>query len=148
MKKLFTAIIGFCALGGTAIAQTSATATVSATIVEPITISRNVESYFGNGTVILYGEVTLSPVGIHSTAGSVNLPASTGTFTASFIQSGTAGYNCSITVPPSPLTFYAGTKKMKVNSMTGDFPSQNSQSGLAAGFYIAVTPFNVTMNYN
>jgi hypothetical protein len=85
---------------------------------------------------------------VRSKAGNVKLPVTYGTFTiASFYNTGATGYNYTITVPSEPLTIVSGTRRMKFNSFDSD-PTLGSGPGLAAGVFVTVTPFNVTVNYN
>ncbi len=153
-------------LAGGAYAQT-ATATASATIVTPISITKNADMNFGNVAVnaTLGGTVTLSPQGDRTKADGVTLPASSGTVAAaSFTVSGEAGYTYSITLPAAALEISSGANSMTVSNFTS-FPSGtgtltdgtqtlsvgatlNVAAGQAEGSYASETPFSVTVNYN
>jgi len=167
MKKVLT--IGFCLLGilftSSAFAQATATANASATIVTPISITKNSDMNFGNiatdGTV---GTVILSPAGGRTFTGGVTLPAVTGTVTAaSFTVNGSGSYTYAISLP-STLTITSGADSMIVNdftstpSSTGTLSSGtqiinvgatlNLVASQAEGTYTSATPFAVTVNYN
>lgn len=167
MKKVLT--ISFCLLGilftSSVFAQATATANASATIVTPISISKNSDMNFGNiatdGTV---GTVVLSPAGGRTITGGVTLPAAAGTVTAaSFTVNGSGSYTYAITLP-STLTINSGTDAMIVNdftstpSATGTLASGtqtitvgatlNLVASQAEGTYTSTTPFAVTVNYN
>lgn len=148
MKKILTVIITLIVLASAAYSQATGSATITATVVEPISISKSVESDFGNVAVIFSGSVKVTPVEVRSKAGSVVIPATSGTFTAAtFYTSGLAGYSYTITIPSEPLTIKNGSKRIKVNIQSED-SSLNTDSELVAGVYVSVTPFNMTVNYN
>jgi len=138
-----------CLLAIIAYSQATSSATITATVVKSVTISKSVESDFGNITaVIVTGSVAVSPVGVYSKAGSLRLPVSTGTITVASYASGSFGYNYTFDLPNQPFTLKVGTKKMKVDSYDTNNPSNFAEPGLIAGVYVAFTPYNVTVNYN
>ena len=146
--------------------QVSATATTSATIVTPITISKTVDMNFGNVAVSATpGTVILAPAGTRTLTGGVTLPAVTGTVAAaSFTINGLASYTFSITLPVAPLTISSGGNNMTVNAFTSNPSLPGTLSGgtatlkvgatlnvsanQAAGAYVSATPFSITVNYN
>jgi hypothetical protein len=122
-------------------------ADVQATIVEPVNISKTVNSEFGNVAVILAGTVEMAPAGSHVEPGNIVLPVATGTFTAAiYCFSGASGYTYTVSYPTSPLTI-KGSKPLKVAAFLSD-PVPAPGSNLIAGVFVAVTPSNVTVNYN
>ena len=149
----------------TVFAQATASANASATIVTPISISKNTDMNFGNiatnGTV---GTVVLSPASGRTFTGGVSLPATTGTVTAaSFTVEGSGSYTYAITLPSS-VVITSGSDQMSVNnftstpSTTGTLSSGsqtitigatlNLIASQAEGSYTSATPFAVTVNYN
>ena len=148
MVKTFSILLIFTLLSihgfsqGTAMAV--ANAGVSATVVEPGTITSDI----GDGVAIMAGTVVLTPVRSYSKSGSLSLPVSTGAFTgAFFFISGTGGYTFTINVPTSPLTINNGTSSVKVTSFMPE-PALNARSEMIAGVYVSFTPLDVTVNYN
>lgn len=170
MKKTTTIFASVCALlccSYGAFAQETATATASATIITPISISKTADMNFGNVAVQSTnpGTVILTPAGARSTTGGTTLPATTGTVAAaSFTIAGEAGYTYVITLPSSALTISSGANTMTVTAFTSN-PSAtgtltagtetltvgatlNVAAGQAAGTYTSTVPFDVTVNYN
>src|SRR5215216_4178018 len=101
MKKLFLTAgtaLSFLLFANDTFAQVSATANASATIVTPISITKNNDMDFGNvatdGTV---GSVTLSPASGRIPGGGVTLPATSGSVAAaSFAVGGSGSYTYAI----------------------------------------------------
>jgi hypothetical protein len=167
MKKLIFTIALLAAFSISGLAQVTATATSTATIVTPIAITKTVDMDFGNVAVgATGGTVVLTPASTRSETGGVTLPAVTGTVTAaSFTVTGTAGYTYSITLPSSDHTITSGVNTMIVNTFTSDptptgtldgsgeetlnvGATLNVSANQAAGVYTSGTPFDVTVNYN
>lgn len=149
-------------------AQESATATVTATIVTPISISKTVDMNFGNIAVqsTTGGTVVLGTNGTRSTTGGVTLPATAGTVTAAeFAIGGQGTYTYTITLPSSDISLSDGSSHtMVVNTFVSN-PATTGQltagaqtlkvgatltvaAAQAAGTYTSGTPFTVTVNYN
>lgn len=165
MKKALAVTIVMLAFSAATFAQVSATATASATIVAPITITKTVDMNFGNVAVNnTAGTVVLTPAGVRSATGGCTLPATTGTVAAaSFTVGGTAGYTYSITLPATN-TISDGTNSMTVNTFTSNpTPTGTLTGGTStltvgatlnvagsqpAGVYTSTAPFTVTVNYN
>lgn len=171
MKNLFTSaslLVAFLVFTGVAAsAQVTASASASATIVTPISITKTVDMNFGNVAVsTVAGTVVLAPAGSRTITGGVTLPAVTGTVTAAtFTVNGEGAYTYAITLPSTDLTITStGSNTMIVNSFTST-PSatgtltagtQTLRVGAtlhvtgsqAAGTYTSATPFDVTVNYN
>lgn len=170
MKKVIIPI-GLCVLGllftPSAHAQATASADVFATIVTPISITKNSDMNFGNiatnGTV---GTVVLSPAGARIASSGVTLPATTGTVSAaSFTVEGSGNYTYTITLPTSVI-ISSGTDQMTVNNFTSTPDAAtggtltageqtitigatlNLIANQAAGIYESDTAFDVTVNYN
>jgi hypothetical protein len=150
-------------------AQSSATASASATIVTPITITKNVDMNFGNAAVQAStgGTVVLSPAGARLSTAGVTLPVLSGTVSAAdFTVNGQANYTYAITLPTSATIYDAGNAhNMVVNTFTsspattGTLSATGSQTltvgatlnigaGQASGTYTTATDFTVTVNYN
>ncbi|ACU62347.1 DUF4402 domain-containing protein [Chitinophaga pinensis] len=166
-RLLFVASFALACAATTARAQETASATVTATIVTPISITKDVDMNFGNVAVrsSAGGTVVLTPAGTRTTTGGVTLPTTAGTVTAaSFTVNGTSGYTYVITLPTTPLTITSGANTMTVTAFTSD-PSGtgtltggtqvlnvgatlNVSAAQPAGQYVSGTPFNVTVNYN
>ena len=165
-KIVTIAILLFLGCAGSSFAQVSATATASATIITPITISKTVDMNFGNVAVSgTGGTVVLTPGGTRSLTGGVTLPVVGGTITAaSFTVTGSTTYTFSISLPGSPITITSGLNTMTVGTFISDPTPTGTLSGgtatvnvgatlnvgasQAAGTYVSGTPFTVTVNYN
>ncbi len=165
--KIVPLIIAMFMITGTAFTQVTASATASATILEPIAISKTVDMNFGNlavngspGTIILTPES-----GRTATGGVTFLPSNVGTVTAaSFTVTGLADATYSITLPASETVISNGGNEMTVGTwtstptptgtLTGGTQTLNVGATLnvpassPSGVYISGTPFNVTVNYN
>jgi len=129
-------------------AQTTRYSSVSSTIINPVSISKNVNSEFGNVAVIISGIIEMSPVKKTNHLDDIVLPVSTGTFTAAtYYYSGNSGYSFTVSSPASPLIIRNGASSMNVISFDS-FPVQSESSGAIAGVYISVSPSRVTVNYN
>jgi hypothetical protein len=152
-----------------ALAQVSANATASATIISPITITNASDMNFGNiavstapGTVVL--PATLAPV--RSATGGCTLPATAGTVSAAaFTVTGQTGFTYSISLPASasltgpgtPMTANAFVSTPTVAAgglLTGGTQTLyvgatlNVAAAQTAGAYTTATAFTVTVNYN
>ena len=166
MKKLlalFVVVLGFSAVS---FAQATKTATASATIIGPISLTKVTDMNFGNIAVgTAAGTVVLAPAG-GRTATTVTLPAVTGTVTAAtFVVTGEGTSTYAITLPASNvIRIGAAGATMTVNNFTST-PSgtgaltggtQNIAVGAtlnvaasqATGTYVSIAPFDVTVNYN
>lgn len=163
MKKIFALFaisLMFAAFSANVFGQ--ATATASATIVTPISISSDRNLSFGNilatGTA---GTVQITPAGVRS-ATTVTLPAITGTVTtAQFQISGTSGMTYTVTLPASITIDDGSSHTMTVNgfqhnaSGTLSATTETFQVGAtlqvgasqAAGDY-GPGSFSVSVNYN
>jgi hypothetical protein len=161
------AVLGFA---NSTFAQASATASVTANIITPITIVKTVDMNFGNVAVsaTVAGTTILAPAGTRTTggAGGVTLPANTGTVTAAtFTVSGEPTFTYAITLPSSATITDASSHTMTVNSFTSNPSSTgvlsgggsqtltvgatlNVLAGQASGSYTNATGVPVTVNYN
>ena len=159
------AVLITCAPG--AFAQATATANATATIVTPISITKNVDMNFGNVAVqtATGGTAVLTPAGTRTSTGGVTLPVTAGTVTAaSFTVNGQGVYTYAITLPTTALTLTSGSNTMTATaftstpSLTGILTAGaqtlnvgatlNVAAAQPSGLYISGTPFNVTVNYN
>ena len=88
-------IFAFCGNSSSILAQSSVIGAVSATVVQPIAITKNVDMNFGNAAVSAStgGSLILTPSGTRTTGGAgVTLPATAGTIAAAgFTVSGAPG---------------------------------------------------------
>ena len=167
MKKLSALAILVIGFAANVSAQSTASATASATIISPISITKTVDLDFGNVAASgAAGTVVISPAGVRSTTGGVSLPVITGTVTsASFDVAGQANYTYAITLPAAAITISSGANTMSVDAFTSTPTATGTLSGLgaqtvtvgatlnvgasqASGLYISGTPFDVTVNYN
>jgi hypothetical protein len=167
LKRLLTFAIIFAGITTAALAQVSATATATATIVGPIGITNTANMNFGNVAVSnVAGTVVMTPAAVRSVTGGCTLPAITGTVAAgAFNVTGAASYTYAITLPAAATTITSGANTMTVNtwtsnpSGTGTLSAGGSQAltvgatlnvgaSQAAGTYVSGTPFTVTVNYN
>lgn len=165
IAKFFTLAIIMVAFSVNTFAQVTASASATATIVTPITITKTVDMNFGNLYSAAAGTVTIDPAGTRTVGGGVTL-APGGTVTAAaFTVGGTAGVIYSITLPPAATTITDGTNTMTVDTWssnptpTGTIGGGGTETltvgavlhvGAAqpAGIYVSATPFDVTVNYN
>lgn len=169
MKKsilIFVAIVMMAGFSNRVMAQVSATATATATIITPIAITKTVDMNFGNVAVSgTPGTVVLAPAGTRGITGGATLPAVPGTVTAAtFTVTGLGTSTYSITLPSTDLTITSGGNTMLVNAFTST-PSPsgalvagtqdilvgatlNVGASQPAGTYTSGTPFTVTVNYN
>jgi len=114
-----------------------ATADAAATIIAPLTITKNVDLNFGNiASGSAAGSVVLSPAG-GRTATNVILPNVTGTVSAAqFTVNGLAGANYSLTLPPSA-TISSGSETMVINNFTSN--ATNVLTGGSETFSVGAT---------
>jgi hypothetical protein len=171
MKNLF--LIAILVLGFSAVSfgQDIETATSSATIVTPISLTKTSDMNFGNVAVHATndGTVVLVPAGTRTgTAGVTVSAALAGTVSAaSFTVNGANNQTYSITLPAvdHEITRSGGTEVMQVNTFTSD-PSGtgtlsaggaqtinigatlNVSGGQTPGIYTNASGFEVTVNYN
>ncbi|GAA3930763.1 DUF4402 domain-containing protein [Chitinophaga oryziterrae] len=149
-------------------AQETASATATATIVTPISITKNVDMNFGNVAVqsTSGGTVVLTPAGVRSKTGGVTLPTTMGSVSAaSFTISGTGAYTYTVTLPSTAHTISSGTNTMTVTVFTSTPSGANGAltageqtlnvgatlnvgPAQPSGVYLSDTPFDVTVNYN
>jgi hypothetical protein len=110
---------------------TTQSAAISASIVEPLLIEKTVSADLNNAAIML-----------------IILPVANGTHTAvTYYFTGTTGYNYSNLSSNYPLIFKSGINTLKVANFISD-PVLAAGSNLIAGVYVAVSPSNVTVNYN
>jgi hypothetical protein len=171
MKKLFILFIAVAGFGVSSYAQSTANAPTSATIVAPITITKNTNLHFGNIAInASTGDVVLDPSlsATRTPGGGVTLPAVTGSPTAAkFTVGGEGSYTYAITLPTGDafkVTNGTPAQDMIVNNFTST-PSGtgalttgsqiiyvgaklNIAGSQPAGSYTNGTGFAVTVNYN
>ena len=162
-----TFIIAFVTFSTTGFSQSTATATASATIISPISISKNSDMSFGNIAVQSGsgGTVVLAPAGTRTSTTGVSLPAINGTVTAAtFTVTGSGASTYVVTLPTTvTLTHSGGVESMSAGSFTSNPSGTGVLSGgtqdIAVGATLTVGAaqlagtytsgnFNVTVNYN
>lgn len=163
--KIAAFALMMCGAALSSFAQSTTSATASATIVTPISIAKSVDMNFGNVAVTSSaGTVILATDGSRTKTGGVTLPAVTGTVTAAqFDVTGEGNYTYVITLPTGNHTISSGLNTMTVNGFNysngaGTLASGaqsftvgatlSVSAGQAAGSYTSATPFDVTVNYN
>jgi hypothetical protein len=170
MKKIFALIVIFTVFAMSTFAQgngTSATASSSATIITPISMSSDVPLVFGNVAVnATAGTVVMTPASptVRTSTGGVTLPQTTGIFTAAHFIVGGQGNSVYTIGLPTDITITSSSNTMHVNtfnsSLTNNSGTLNSSG--ADNFYVGATlnvnatqpsgtysgTFNVTVNYN
>ena len=150
-------------------AQATASASISATIVTPIGISKTIDMDFGSASVTSNaGTIVLSPAGTRTKTGGVTLSTAGFPSAATFNVTGEGAYTYSITLPNScTITNTNGTRGeiMTINSFVsnptttaGTLTSGAQKLNVGAtlnvgdsqvpGVYISGTNFDVTINYN
>jgi hypothetical protein len=124
-------------------------AKASATIIEPGTMAKTINTDFGNVAIILSAFVKMAPVGIRpEKGGGIVMPIASGTFTAAVYDfTGSSGLTYSVSYPLKPIIIKTGTEELQVTDFVSD-PARNAGSELIAGVFVSVTPSNVTVNYN
>lgn len=166
MIMVFAAFLG---CNSDLFAQSTTIASVSASVVTPIGIAKNVNMNFGNAAVssVSGGALILAPAGTRSTGGGgVTLPATSGTVAAAgFTVSGAPGYTFAISLPGTVTISGPGAAVMTVNgftstpSATGTLSSGGTQTlavgatlniaaAQSAGAYTNASAVPVTVNYN
>jgi Domain of unknown function (DUF4402) len=162
-----TLVLAFISFSTTSYSQEIATATATATVITPISISKNADMSFGNIAVqsATGGTVVLTPAGTRTNTSGVTLPSTTGTVTAAaFTVTGSGSSTYAITLPSSvTLTHSGGVETMAASSFTSNPSATGALSsgtqdiavgatltvaaGQLAGVYTSGN-FNVTVNYN
>jgi len=166
LKRLISFAVIFAGITTAALAQVSATALATATIVGPIGIANTADMNFGNVAVsAVAGTVVMTPAAVRSTTGGCTLPAITGTVAAgAFNVTGAASYTYAITLPAAATTITSGGNTIVVDTWTSSPSGTGTLTGGSetllvgatlnvagsqpAGTYISGTPFTVTVNYN
>ena len=171
MKKIIALIALTIAVSSIASAQETATATISGTVITPISVLGAGNMKFGNISVSsIGGTVVLAPEGGRTESTGVTLTDTEGSVAAaSFTVTGEASYTYSITLPSTlELTnIETGGEKMVVNAFKST-PTKSSGGTLdnggrqtvfvgatlnvkgsqAIGTYKNDNGFSVTVNYN
>jgi phage tail sheath protein FI len=145
-----------------------ATASASAVIMTPLSITRITDLHFGSATVsAAAGTILLTPAGVRTASGGVTLQPTAPTFTvASFTVAGQLNTAYTISLPASVTIDEGALHTMLVNTFasnpnaTGNLGATGSQT-LTVGATLNVNgsqtpgsytsnggPFTVTVNYN
>ena len=170
MKKLFILFIAVAGFSISSFAQDTQTATATAKIITPITLTNTQNMDFGNiAAGLTAGSVVLLPAGTVSATGGTQIPAvGKGTpKAATFSAAGAANYTYAITLPSTHDVRIGGVGGATMT--LGTFTSTPSGTGLLdgtgaqtitigatltvgasqiAGTYNSVGTFPVTVNYN
>jgi hypothetical protein len=147
-KKFIFILLCFCTNLYVSAQIGSAATRISATVVEPITVTKSVEMNFESVAIIVAGSVEMIATSDLNEMTNIMVPVTSGTFTAaSFVLSGTTAYAYKVTVPRSPIEVKSGKDILVVRSFDSD-PILNPDSGLLAGVFVSVSPMDVTVNYN
>lgn len=167
MKKLFFVSVLFLAFVTGAYSQSaSTTASASAVIIAPLTITKNVDLHFG--TIMrsaTAGTVTVSPTdGNRSSLGGVTLSALAPLHSrAQFTVEGESGKTYGITLPTVDVIITnAASDQMEVNAFTSDPTPTGTITAGTSTLYVGATlnvdanqpsgaytgTFSVTVNYN
>lgn len=168
MKKIFLLSVMMIAIGTSVFGQLSATATATATIVTPLSITHvtgtDTELSFGNIIADADGgTVVITPAGAQTLAG-LTAPSIAGTISAaSFTVMGMVDATYAIGLPASHI-ISSGGNNMTVNTFTSNPSGTGTLTGgsqvltvgatlnvgaaQAAGTYTNGTGFAVTVNYN
>lgn len=158
------------AISARSYAQSSASASISATITTPISIEKvpGKDLNFGNiAASQSAGIIILNTSGVRRAQGGATLPTTAGTITpAEFVVSGEGSYSFSITLPASQVTMVNSTNNetMIVNGFTSSPETTGTLSAgkltlkigatlnvnpnQSPGVYSSIAPFAVTVNYN
>jgi Domain of unknown function (DUF4402) len=161
---ILSVIIGYSA--GLSAQQATATASASATIVTPISISKVQDLNFGKLAVVSgQGTIVLSPAtNNRKSTGGVELMEGSSVSFATFNVSGGIGATFSISLPNEPVVISNGSNLMTVNEFTST-PTVSTtltdgtkkiivgatlhvSGNQALGNYLSASPFPVTVNYN
>ncbi len=167
MKKLFILFIAVVGFGVSSYGQASATATASATITTPISLTNAGDMKFGNiVATATAGTVTLAPAGTNTYSAGVSAYGVPGTISAAqFTVGGSPSATYAITLPAALITVTSGANTMNVDTWTssptptGTLNGSGAQtisvgatlhvgSSQAPGAYLSGTPFSVSVNYN
>jgi len=150
LKLLFVSLL-FSMIQTALVAQVTEMtgAKVSATIIEPGTMAKTINTDFGNVAIILSAFVKMAPVGIRpEKGGGIVLPVASGTFTAAVYDfTGSSGLTYSVSYPVNPIIIKSGAEELQITEFASD-PARNNGSELIAGVFVSVTTSNVTVNYN
>jgi hypothetical protein len=149
IKRFFLPVLlTVCQMAGFAQLLKTTNLKASASVIEPITVTKSVDLNSESVAIIIAGSVELVPSDAQATATTIMVPVTTGTFTAtSFILSGNTAYSYKVTVPSSPVEVRSGKRDLVVRSFDSD-PILNNDSDLLAGVHVMVSQMNVTVNYN
>jgi hypothetical protein len=146
-------------------AQSTAIATATATIVNPISISKNLDINFGNiATNGSASTVVMDTNGVRTAGTGVTIPAGSVSQAAKFEVTGEGGYTYDLTMPETITISNSDLipASMIVNSFTNNSNKQlvngtevfnvgatlNIKESQPVGTYTNPTGFNVSVNYN
>jgi hypothetical protein len=163
MFKLAVVVVFTTLAVTSSFAQVSASATASANIIAPLTITESANMNFGTlipsstaGTVVLSPAGALTPTNV--------TPSGSGVTAASFAITGTGSLTFSITLPADGYTITSSSNTMTLSSFSSSLGASGTLSSgaatlnvgatlavganQAAGSYTNGTGFQVTVNYN
>ncbi|MCF8450473.1 MAG: DUF4402 domain-containing protein [Taibaiella sp.] len=166
---LLTMVIAIFAINLQVFAQQTATASLTTTVITPISLSKNVDMNFGNAAVsaTVGGTLVLEPTGTRfAVGGGVTLPATSGAVSAAgFTVTGMPGYTFSISLPGSSVIYGPGAANLVISAFTstpaatGTLGAGGSQiinvgatlsipAAQTAGVYNNADALPVTVNYD
>lgn len=147
--KLFVSALALTAISATVNAQSTATASTTATVITPIAISKTTDMNFGNiATNGTAGTVVLDATNGRTYTGGVTLPSSTGTVTSAvFSVSGDANRGFSISIPSSiTLTGSTSQATMTVDNFVSSLGASSTLDELGAATINIGATLNVPTN--
>ncbi len=164
MKKLFILFIAVAGFGVNSFGQSSATATATADLVTPISISKTLDMNFGtlasSGTA---GTLILATDNSRTSSGGVKILTATTGQAATFTVTGSGTQTYSITLPSTDVSLVSGANSLIANTFTSNPTPTGTLNGgtqtllvgatlnvpanQIAGTYVS-SNFTVTVNYN
>ena len=140
------AIFGMAMLPNSAQSAT-ATASASAEVLAPITLTKTVDMSFGDlyADNVAVGTVTLATDGTRTAGGAATLGPTAGA-AATFTLTGTASATYSITLPAGDITLTSGANTMIVNTFAHDAGGAPALDGTGNGTFNVGAVLNVGIN--
>ena len=165
-NKMIAAVILFAAFATTnANSQATATASTTAILVTPISMTKTTDMHFGTlAASTSLGTATLDYANGVAPGGGVSVIDATSATTAVFTVTGSGTESISVSVPAGSITLTSGANTMTVDGFTCDAGTSTSlvggskvlkvlgvlhvAAGQLAGTYANAAGLSVTVNYN
>lgn len=150
---LFLSLMSFLCVYIPAGAQTTATATFTAsvTVIEPISITTVSHMNFASLDAGMGGEIILTPQNTRTTKGDVRLAEETNVSAAAFIVNGDKGHSYSITLPQEGFILSNGSQNIRIKDFTSDIGRSavltNGSSEIRVGATLEIDPQQIPGNY-